>query len=275
MITLITGTPGAGKTLYAVHAILAKEAEGKRPIYVDGIPDLKLRHEPAQDVNEWHKWAPDGSLIVVDEVQRVWRPMPSGARVPEPIQQLETHRHKGIDFIVITQHPNLMHQNVRRLVGKHIHLRRTALGVYLYEWPECANPDSYKTAITKIRWSHPKKSFGLYKSASQHVKVSHRLPPAVYVIAGSVLFLTGSVYYLYHSISQKIAPPQAKQEQTAPAKQQKLPDTFTPSTSVAELTPLDFIPRYSDMPASAKACTLSPELGVDARSAAMIAAEPR
>lgn len=35
MLQLITATPGQGKTAYAVQLI--KEAEGKRPLYVDGI----------------------------------------------------------------------------------------------------------------------------------------------------------------------------------------------------------------------------------------------
>ena len=41
MITLITGSPGAGKTLYMVSMLAKnKEFEGRR-IFVDGIPDLR------------------------------------------------------------------------------------------------------------------------------------------------------------------------------------------------------------------------------------------
>ena len=263
MIILVTGTPGAGKTLYTVSDILTKESEGNRPIFVDGIPDLKTRHEPAQDILEWHKWAPDGSLIVIDEAQRIWRPMPSGARVPDSIQQLETHRHRGIDFVVITQHPNLLHSNVRKLVGKHIHLRRTALGVYLYEWSECGSPENFRSAVTKIRWNHPKKAFGLYKSASQHVKVKHRLPPAVYVFGLSIVLLGVGATYAVNSIKSKMTPKEEHALSIHP--QEPLPSSDLPYASLPgqasyaqrPLEPVHpviaFTPRFPDDPASAPA----------------------
>lgn len=261
MITLITGTPGAGKTLYTVHAILNEEAKGSRPIYVDGIPELKIRHEPAPDILEWHKWAPDGALIVIDEVQRIWRPMPSGARVPESIAELETHRHRGIDFIVITQHPNLMHANVRKLVGKHIHLRRTALGTYLHEWPECANPEARGNS-TRIRWSHPKQSFGLYKSASEHTKVKHRMPMAVYIFGAAVLLLGGGSIYMVNTVKERMSP-NVKQAINANSPNPTTPFLLGnqppaaapyPDTPPEPMNPvIAFMPRYPDDPASAPA----------------------
>lgn len=265
MITLITGTPGAGKTLYAVHAILNEEGKGSRPIYVDGIPELKTRHDPAQDINQWHKWAPDGALICIDEVQRIWRPLPSGARVPESISELETHRHRGIDFVVITQHPNLMHSNVRKLVGRHIHLRRTALGTYLYEWPEATNPEARGNS-TRIRWSHPKESFGLYKSASQHTKVKHRMPAAVYVFGTAVVLLLGGVTYMTHNIGTKAGffgdtpnaqKPGESSSHSAPSHAQgdtpaaPLHDSSIPAEPMNPV--IAFMPRFPDDPASAPA----------------------
>lgn len=256
MITLITGTPGAGKTLYAVHSILQEEGKGSRPIFVDGIPELKTRHEPAQDIQSWHEWAPDGALIVIDEVQRIWRPANSAAKVPQSIAELETHRHRGIDFVVITQHPNLMHANVRKLVGRHIHLRRTALGTYLYEWPEATNPEA-RTNATRIRWSHPKESFGLYKSASEHTKVKHRMPMAVYVFGGAVVLLLGGVTFAVTSIGSKIG--------SNPYAEQVPSGTPTPSSPGAPTSrisdfqaPMEnpviaFTPIYSDVPHSAPA----------------------
>lgn len=191
MITLITGVPGAGKTLYAVDQILIPESKTDRPLFVDGIPDLLIRHEVAQDPLEWHKWAPEGAHIVIDEVQRIWRPEAAGKQIPESIAQLETHRHRGLDFTIMTQHPSLLHSNVRRLVGRHIHVRRTPLGVYVYEYSECMNsPDTaYKNALTKVRWPHPKRSFGVYKSASIHQKVKFRIPKPLIVFALCLMVL--------------------------------------------------------------------------------------
>lgn len=209
MITLITGVPGGGKTLYCVSEILKKldESQAKLPpeqrrrVFVDGIPDLLTEHETSPDPLLWPDWAPDGSLIVIDEVQRIWRPEAS-SKAPHPsIAALETHRHRGLDFVIMTQHPNLIHANVRRLVGRHIHLRRTALGTYLYEWSECVTPDSaWKNALVKVKWSHPKSSFGLYKSASIHQQVKHRIPKAVFIFIFAALFAVGLIGYTFYEI---------------------------------------------------------------------------
>jgi len=237
MITLITGVPGGGKTLYCIHEILRKQtqanatliAEGKEPrkIFVDGIPDLLLPHDLAGDIDDWHNWAADGSLIIVDEVQRIWRPAGMGKGVPESIAQLETHRHRGIDFVILTQHPMLIHSNVRNLIGKHIHLRRTAFGVYVYEWSECVNPSSaWKTAITRAKWSHPKSSFGLYKSAEIHNKVKFRIPPALMLLSFALLAFAFLGYRLYSrftdvtAVAQSVVPA-PRVHVTSPPKQSK------------------------------------------------------
>ena len=42
MITLITGTPGAGKTLYMVSELAKNKEFQGRKVFVDGIKGLKL-----------------------------------------------------------------------------------------------------------------------------------------------------------------------------------------------------------------------------------------
>ena len=133
-----------------------------------------------------------------------------GKGVPESIAQLETHRHRGIDFVILTQHPMLIHSNVRNLIGKHIHLRRTAFGVYAYEWSECVNPSSaWKTAITRVKWSHPKSSFGLYKSAEIHNKVKFRIPPALMLLCFALLAFVFLGYRLYSRFTDVTASAQS------------------------------------------------------------------
>ncbi|MFQ2783769.1 zonular occludens toxin domain-containing protein [Aeromonas caviae] len=257
MITLITGVPGAGKTLYAVDQILQPEAKAGRQLFVDGIPDLLITHEPAPDPLEWHKWAPEGAHIVIDEVQRVWRPEAAGRPIPESIAQLETHRHRGLDFTIMTQHPSLIHSNVRRLVGRHIHVRRTALGVYVYEYPECMNsPDTaYKSALTKVRWPHPKRSFGAYKSASIHQKVKFRIPRAAIVFVACICLIGGLGFYLYNRVVSPSSAPD-----TAAAPSSNLASTQPVQSSGARVNVVDepdireqFIPRVYGEPATAPA----------------------
>lgn len=271
MITLITGVPGAGKTLYCVSQILLPESKTDRPIYVDGIPDLLPRHEVAPDVLDWPTWAPQGAHIFIDEVQRVWRPESAG-KLPHPsIAELETHRHRGLDFTIMTQHPSLVHANVRRLVGKHIHVRRTALGVKVYEYSECqAQPDTaWRNAMTKFSWKHPKDAFGLYKSASLHVKVKYRLPPAVKVLAVCVLGIGFLGYKMFDKFYTTLNPEQAAvaMEELTPGGQSSsaaahvvsgvagvLPVTAGKPQPVEEVDPREaFVPRVYGEPWTAPA----------------------
>lgn len=212
MITLITGTPGAGKTAYAVMLLQQELQRQPRPVFVVGIPELKLDHERAPKVEDWtllesseedetEKEAaftfPDGSLVIIDEAQKVYRPRPVGGKVPAHVAAFEKHRHKGLDFWLITQHPTLIDSNVRKLVGKHIHLRSQWSGRTLYEWPEANEPESRtnRDAATKRSYRLPAKVFGLYKSASIHVKQSRRIPVALFVLIGAVLLAGGGIYY--------------------------------------------------------------------------------
>lgn len=70
---------------------------------------------------DWRK-APDGSVIVIDEVQLV-APFDEIKSRNEPIvQDLTIHRHRGFDFYFITQYPSLLHPTVKDLIGLHWHL---------------------------------------------------------------------------------------------------------------------------------------------------------
>jgi zona occludens toxin len=206
MITLITGKPGCGKSLYVVHEVIRTACEEGRAVYVDGIPGLKYAVLQCEDLQRWPDWVPDGSLIVIDEAQRVWRPRGSGSAVPVSVGALETHRHHGLDFVIVTQDPGLIDSNVRRLVGRHIHLRATGLGRWLYEWPEAVSVDTWKTAPVKIKWHLPKKSFSAYESASVHVKAHHAIPTAAWVVLIALGVVGSGSWYLYHRISGLLHP---------------------------------------------------------------------
>ena len=182
MITLITGVPGSGKSAALVD-LLSRLAEG-RALYVNGIPELKIAHVDLTDdqVKDWMTVCEDGSAIVIDEVQRLWPPARSTK--PPEIAALEVHRHRGLDFFLVTQNPKLLHANVRALVGRHIHLRDVGLlGRWWYEWPECSEGIFWKSAPISKRYTLPKKAFGLYKSASLHIKPIRSFPRAVLVLA--------------------------------------------------------------------------------------------
>jgi zona occludens toxin len=197
MITLITGAPGSGKSA-ALVSLLERIAKG-RTIYASGIPDLTIQHEPLDDPSKWPDVVPDGSVVVIDEVQRVWRPRGPGQKVPVDIAALETHRHRGIDFYVVTQSPRLVDTNVRALVGRHVHLRELGmLGRWWYEWPEVSDgcAVAWKNAPIKKRYTLPKAVFGKYKSASEHVKPIRSIPWMVFVLFGALVL---TVFFVWKS----------------------------------------------------------------------------
>lgn len=136
MIYLITGNPGAGKSVESISLALQlakcdpwKNKPCLRPLYVCNVRDFKFDRVPGsaplskEEVANWEA-LPDGSVILVDEVQDVIPQRDKGKPVPTWVQQLAKHRHRGFDFILVTQHPANMDVFARRLVGEHRHIRR-------------------------------------------------------------------------------------------------------------------------------------------------------
>lgn len=182
MLYLYTGVPGAGKTLYAVSNLIKRKDFKDRPIFVDGIKDLdhdKINYfdiPEGESIQTWPKWAPPGAIIVVDECQRIFRPRPSGSKVPDYVAELETHRHRGLDFILITQHPRLIDVHLRGLIEHHTHLGKTNLGLRRkMEWTTggAKDPESranIREALISV-YRLDKSVYGLYKSAEVHTKI--------------------------------------------------------------------------------------------------------
>lgn len=204
MITLLTGAPGAGKTALLVEWLRTLYTD--RPIYVHGLNGLTLDHFEV-DGNQWHTELPDGAILVIDEVQQVWRPRGPGHAPPASVQALETHRHRGIDIFLTTQKPNLLDSNVRGLVGRHVHIRDTGwLGRWLYEWPECSENLAWKTCAIKRRFHLPKKAFGLYKSASLHSSAAKTKSLMPLITAGLIVLVLVLVWLVYGIIARNTAP---------------------------------------------------------------------
>jgi zona occludens toxin len=257
MITLITGAPGTGKSNACVS--LLEEIGKDRPLYVFGIPELKIPHIELADPTTWPDTVPDGSAIILDEVQNVWRPRGSGQKVPEHVAKLETHRHHGLDFYIITQGPNLLDSNVRALVGRHVHLRDLGiLGRWWYEWPECADNcrTAWKNAPIKKRYRLDKAAQAKYKSASIHVKPVRSVPWMLAVMVLALVVVAVMTWKAYGMISAKVAPAKPPPAQAIPG----APTTTSqpPMTAGAPVPKfiddrVDFIPRVSYRPDSAPA----------------------
>lgn len=219
MITLVTGIPGSGKTAYVVDWLLSLPKE--RPIFCDGVPDLALEHEVCPPLPDWTHEEDDassqsgkkisftfpvGSVVVLDEAQRVYRPRATGSKVPPEVAAFETHRHLGLDFILITQSPGLIDSNIRKLVGRHVHFRVTWAGRYMHEWNECQDVESSsaRSLAATTRYTLPKRAFAQYKSAEQHTKHKAKIPIVVYVLIAAVLALGFFGWRVYSRVSGAI-----------------------------------------------------------------------
>lgn len=217
MIILITGQPGSGKTALCVD-MLAHDPQFKgRPLFVGGVPDLTIPHEQVPPVAEWTEIRtapedetlklayftfPDSSLVVLDEAQRIYRPRSAASKVPPEVAAFETHRHTGVDFVLLTQHPGLIDSNIRKLVGKHIHISVTPFGRYKYEWTKCGDPEtkSDRDIAARSRYTLPKRAFNLYKSSEKHTKIKTRIPGYAWVFLACILAIGAIAYHMYGRI---------------------------------------------------------------------------
>lgn len=215
MIHLLTGLPGSGKSLRTVHYVDAFLKEG-RPVYVCGVDGITMPGVmPLDDPNTWES-LPDGSVIVVDEAQKLW-PSRRGAEPIPPVRALSEHRHQGKDFVLVTQHPAMVDSYVRRLVGRHEHLVRKfgLAAAQIYSWNEVQDDPSQSSArelAEETLWSYPKHLFAYYKSATMHT-VKRRVPKSLIVIAAAAILIPALAWSAYSTITGWSEEPE---EPTAP-----------------------------------------------------------
>lgn len=232
MITLITGGPGTGKTAWLLNQLLDLiKNEPERLLFIHGVRNLRgIRHEtiycrsqlcdicraqdaqiiersktdnPPKYVEDWPRWKEANALIVVDEVQRIWRPT-NGAQGPsEAISALETHRHYGVDFWLISQGPHLFHNFIRLLVGRHIHLVAKWHGRKEFEWPECKQDIQSRSDAVERSYQLPKRVYSLYDSAEVHTKQDKRKPLAFYAVSVFMLLAVVLFGFAYQRISSR------------------------------------------------------------------------
>lgn len=276
-ITLITGVPGSGKTLKAVwdhlrkdvgHVDIAQDEWGndkriESKIYTN-INSLQVDHDlieiggtwakigaewkydgNSESLRNWHQWAKPGSKIYADEFQKAWPPRPNGAPVPPDIQALDTHRHMGVDFVVITQNCRNVDRHLLGLVDRHLHVRRVAnmpLAV-VYEWDHASVSLNYKNSMSKSPWRYPRMAYKLYKSAELHTKQKRKLPGLVWFILAGFCGAAYAFPTLKDRLQERISgkPYQVAYADTAPGqKAEYVKDgvKYTVETTVTQGAPL-------------------------------------
>lgn len=209
MLTVITGLPGHGKTLYALQYVDAWAKREKRPVYYHGINGLSpelgwlavpTKAEPINgeknphvDVPTWWE-CPAKSIILIDEAQNCGFGPRGRAERPAWSALLETHRHLGLDIVFITQDPTLLDPHDRKLCELHFHVMRTfgMQRAVIHEFrPARAEVARSRKGSIEHRWSYPKHVFAWYVSAEAHTH-KRRLPARV-VIFLALPFVIGAL----------------------------------------------------------------------------------
>jgi len=209
MLYLITGVPGSGKSLSAVNAINNQvlinrdpktPPENLRHIYcdIDGI-DFGDDVTPVGKDFDWRD-APDGSIIVFDEVHKRWPGTGKPGRSEnEDCRDLDEHRHAGKDLYLLTQWPTKLHHEARTNVNEHWHVVRTmgAPMATIYKWNQAqSSPDKRenKDSADSFIFRYPKHLYKHYKSAAGHTH-KFKIPAKVKGFALLIVVLMSITVY--------------------------------------------------------------------------------
>jgi len=142
MIELYEGVPGSGKSYHAIcEKFLPWVKQGRRLyIAVDGIYldrlslftgiDLETLEQQitiwkdSVEVLQAFPHVEPGSAVIIDEAQTVFRSMQKVE--PGLLRWLETHRHYGVDILLMSQDFRQMSQGVTRLIEATVKFRKLA-----------------------------------------------------------------------------------------------------------------------------------------------------
>ena len=161
-----------------------------RTIYTN-INNLKIDYVRA-NVYDW-RTCPDGSIIVIDEVQLVEPYKETKQKDNSIVQDLTIHRHRGFDFYFITQSAALLHVQIKDLIAVHYHLTLPygwVTKVYQYGSFR-ANPNAVSVKISAERsfsFNPPASIFKLYKSTTINT-AQKRIPYKMMFGFGSIVLL--------------------------------------------------------------------------------------
>jgi hypothetical protein len=140
VIELLEGVPGSGKSYYAVTERLLKWVRAGRRVYVfvegfyldrlalfEGIELAVLQQQitiwnSGEEVKAGLLGVDPGSAVLIDEVQTIFRSRDKTD--PELLRWLETHRHRGIDLVLMCQQYGQVTLGVNRLVEATTKFRR-------------------------------------------------------------------------------------------------------------------------------------------------------
>lgn len=212
MIYWFTGQPGHGKTLHAIERLLEFKDQG-RIVYACNIREFDyqktgvLQMTPEQFC-DWPNFLPDGAVALVDEAYEhgMLPKRPPGSKVPHHVEQLAKHRHRGIDFIFVSQSPDKQcDQFVHDLIERHIHVRRRfgTQFVQLREFDKFESQAEKAIPLVNRRRKLPKRPMGTYKSTELDT-TERRIPWYYIALPIAVALGLGLMYYTFGNMGKRM-----------------------------------------------------------------------
>lgn len=266
MLHLITGTNGAGKTLFTLKWVMERAKKEGRPVAHNGRfkpkPDGPLADWKQIEFKDWQA-EPDGTIFLIDEAHNDLPTRGTGTP-PDAVKMLAEHRRRGFDFYLITQHPANIDSFVRRLIGNpgwHRHLKRIwgRERVSVLEWDvvnlNCEKPDSSRSSGSSSISAFPKEVYAWYESATIHTAKS-KIPKMVWVGVGAVVISTAATFFSISRVADVGGSGEAK-AQPQQAKPGGLLSSGEGVNAPRPLTTAEYIdhrkPRLRDFPHTAPA----------------------
>jgi hypothetical protein len=203
MIYLITGAPGTGKTAHALGLFHSLPQYPDRAIVI-GVRDYKGKatyYETLPDGFDFEGYP--GYVFLIDEVQDYFPSRVAGRPVPAALEFLPKHRHIGQDYILTCQFANQIDVKLRHIVGRHIHLEKEPVGVFMYEAGRCVeNVKDFPPTSKRPRGSISAEVKASYVSMEGEETVLQkskpRLPLKLWLILGVVVSMFSvAAYFLF------------------------------------------------------------------------------
>ncbi|HFF6218578.1 TPA: zonular occludens toxin domain-containing protein [Stenotrophomonas maltophilia] len=268
MIYWYTGQPGHGKTLHAIERLLEFKDQG-RIVYACNIREFEysktgvLEMTPEQ-FKDWMNFLPDGAVALVDEAYEhgMLPKRPAGSKVPPHVEQLAKHRHRGLDFIFVSQSPDKQcDQFVHDLIERHIHVRRRfgTKFVHLRTFDKFAANAEKAQPLTVTRKMLPKRPMGTYKSTELDT-TERRIPWYFFALPIALVVGLALSYYAFGRMGSRLtgddALPTSTPASNGPLARDGASATAGASGSVARPVPLEeyvnnYLPRIASQPWSA------------------------
>jgi zona occludens toxin len=195
--------------------------------FIADDPRLKGTTWVEFDPLKWHETVPSGAIVFVDEAQKVFRNRALGTIPGKHVTELEEHRHKGLDFVLLTQHPSLIDPAIRRLIQSHRHMIRLfgfeASTVHFWDGiKDKPESNGAKSESQKTRWAFDKSLYGLYKSADVHT-MKAKIPLRLKLLALAPFILGAAVWTVYHQLRKVTPSAQVEEKKSAAANPSVLP----------------------------------------------------